>query len=162
MIRRSTHIYLGEDRIVLQPRDTSPTGPGFAGAPIHSLAHSASIEEILTELEKTLADCKMIPEPNGEAFKKLVDPLLAATGEKTWHAICRAFANINVQEEPGELVFSPWIPHYGWFSESRKYWRCDKTDRQEMGSALLAAARIAVEEQNLNNPPPFCSDASAC
>jgi hypothetical protein len=151
-MKRSAHIYIGEDRIIIAPLGLNNCA-WFHGAPVHSLPHSAPVAEILTELDLAL--------PRGQKpnlpidVKVLTKPLLTASGEKTWHAVCRSFACVDVEETATELVFSPLVPVRGAFSGSGKYWRCDKSNRQKKEVAFRAAAAIAIEEQNLHNPPPL-------
>lgn len=152
-MKRSASIYIGEDRIVLEPQDYSPEGSYHPGEPIITLPHSASVAEILAKLEVTLASCKQPTLPID--VKAIVRPLLAATGDKTWHAVCRAFANVDVRETDTELVFSPWIPHHGGFSGSGKDWHCDKSRQSDVVAGFRTAAAVAIEAQNLHNPPPL-------
>jgi hypothetical protein len=151
-MRRCAHIYIGEDRIILEPLGLL-NYVWYSGAPVHTLPHSARVEDILAGLEQTLAEGQQPTLPID--LKVLIKPLLTASGEKTWHSICRAFASVSVEETETELVFSPLVPIRGAFSGSGKYWRCDKSNHQERAAAFRAAAAIAIEEPNLHNPPPL-------
>jgi hypothetical protein len=88
-------------------------------------------------------------------LKALLKPLLVTAGEKTWRAVSRAFACVDVEETEAELVFNPWVPDHGGFSGSSKFWRCNKSNRAEKEAAFRAAAVVAIEAQNLHNPPPL-------
>jgi hypothetical protein len=151
-MRRCANIYIGEDRIILEPLGFL-NGVWYGGVPTHRLPHSATAAEILAELEPTLAEGQQPKLPID--LKVLQKPLLAATGEKTWRAVSRAFACVDVEETDAELVFSPWVPDLGGFSGSGKDWRCDKSNPQEKETAFRTAAAIAIEAQNLHNPPPL-------
>lgn len=152
---RAADIYIGEERIVLQPSDQVVPNSGHrAGSPVRTLPPSASLESILTALLQALADSREVQslpvDPKG-----LLKPLLNATGEKTWQAISRAFAYVGVHEEGDDgLVFFSGFPEKGAFLfRTEAHWRCKKSNRVEMAAAFRAAAAIAIEEQNLGNRP---------
>jgi len=155
LMRRGAAIYIGEDRIIICPVHPGTQGGGFLGPPIHKLAHSASVEQILAELEHTLAECKLVPPPSD--LKAAIQPFLAATGEKTSHAVSRCFAYIGVSEESEDgLVFYSGFPEKGSFLfRSESHWRCKKSSRTDISAAFRAAAAVSVEAQNLHNLPPL-------
>src|ERR1043165_3448042 len=107
-MKRSATVYLGENRILLQPSDSSPYG-SFAGYPVRTLPHTASVEEILDNLEETLADSRTNIDLPSNA-KALLKPLIAASGEKTWNAISRSFAYVGVSENEGKTAFFAGFP----------------------------------------------------
>src|ERR1700744_2259887 len=152
-MKRGVTILIGEDRIVMHPVNESVDGPNFIGLPVHTLAHSASVEKILAEFEVTIAESKIVEPPKDS--KASIRPLLAATGEKTWHAVSRSFKYIGVQEEANDgLVFFSGFPEKGGFLfRTEAHWHCKATSRADMGVAFRAAAAIAIEEQNLHNRP---------
>jgi len=155
---RHIQIYIGEDRIVLQPCHKFKHKYGddgrICGPPIFRVEHSAAVSEILAAVDQTFAACQEdAPEPTD--LKAVMQPLLAATGEKTWHAVTRSFAYISVEDVNGEFVFSPSIPDKGAFLGSGQYWRCNPADRDDMAAGFRAAATVAIEAQNLHNPPPL-------
>jgi hypothetical protein len=154
-MRRAATIYIGEDRIVMCPNHPVTQGGSFSGPPIHTLAHSASVEKILAELDETLAECHLVPLPTD--YKAAGQPLFAATGEKTWHAISRSFAYIGVSEEGADgVVFYSGFPEKGGFLfQTEAHWRCKKSSRADMAAAFRAAAAVSIEAQNLRNPPPL-------
>jgi hypothetical protein len=157
-MNRAIQIYIGEDRIVLQPCYTFRHKYGddgrFCGPPIVHLVHSASVDEILVAVDRTFAECqKDAPQPTD--LKAVMQPLLAATGEKTLNAVTRSFAYISVFELDGKLVFSALTPEKGAFVGSGQDWRCNPTDRAAMAEGFRAAAAVAIEAQNLHNPPPL-------
>jgi hypothetical protein len=157
-MNRSIDIFIGEDRIVLQPchafRHKYGDDGRFSGPPIVRVAHSATVSEILAAVDRTFDECQLdAPQPTD--IKAVIQPLLAATGEKTWNAITRSFANISVVELDDELVFSALIPEKGAFVGTGQDWRCNATDRAGMTAAFRAAAAVAIEAQNLHNPPPL-------
>ena len=152
--RRSADIYIGEDRIVIQHNDSGIYGGHFGGTPLRTLDHSSPVKKILTELKQALTECALgVPVP--QDLKAVGMPLLAATGEKTWHAITRSFACVHVEEEKEELVFSPWVPEKGSFWGTGSYWRSSKTSLADIAEAFRAAAAVAIEAQNLRNTPPL-------
>jgi hypothetical protein len=148
-------ILIGEDRIVMHPDNPGTHGGSFIGSPMRTLAHSASIGQILAEMDAAMADCKLVPPPAD--LKATMLPLLAATGEKTWHAISRSFAFIGVHEEGDDaLVFFSGFPEKGAFLfRTEAHWHCKKSSRADMAAAFRAAAAVAIEEQNLHNRPPL-------
>ena len=155
---RHIQIYIGEDRIVLQPCHKFKHKHGndgrICGPPIFRLAHSATVIEILTAIDQTFAACQEdAPEPTN--LKAVMQPLLAATGEKTWNAVTRSFAYVSVEDADGEFVFSPSNPDKGTFLGTGQYWRCNPADRGAMAVSFRAAAAVAIEAQNLHNPPPL-------
>jgi hypothetical protein len=153
-MNRRTAIYLGEDRILVQPQDTSPYGD-FAGGPVRTLSHTASLNEVLDVLEQTLADSRTIAEipPN---VKDLLKPLIAASGERTWSAISKAFAYVGVSEKNDQLTFFSGFPEKSAFLfRTEAHWRCQKHDRGQVGIAFRAAASTACDAQNLSNLPPL-------
>ena len=112
------------------------------------------MSEILEAVDRTFAACQEdAPEPKD--YKAVMQPLLAATGEKTWHAITRSFACVDVEEVDGEIIFSASTPEKGSFIGTGQDWRCNLTDRGDMAAAFRAAAAVAIEAQNLHNPPPL-------
>ena len=154
-MKRGATIYIGEDRIIMCPDHPGTQGGHFSGPPIHTLAHSASVEKILAELDETLAECKLVSPPID--LKAAGQPFFAATGEKTWHAISRSFAYIGVSEEGDDgLVFFSGFPEKGGFLfQTEAHWRCKKSSRTDMATAFRAAAAVSIEAQNLHNPPPL-------
>ena len=152
---RGATILIGEDRIVLHPDDPGTNGCSFTGLPMRTLAHSVSVEQILAELDATMADCKIVAPPTDA--KATIQPLLTATGEKTWHAVSRSFAYIGVREEADDrIVFFSGFPEKGSFLfQTEAHWRCKKSSRTDRATAFRAAAAVAIEAQNLRNPPPL-------
>ena len=55
---RSATIYIGEDRIVLQSHDFCDEGFYLVGTCVRTLPHSATVESILTELDRVLTESK--------------------------------------------------------------------------------------------------------
>ena len=153
-MNRSATVYLGEDRILMQPHDISPYGE-FEGEPVRTLSHAASLEEVLSLLEQSLADSRQIAEPP----LNMRDPpksLIAASGERTWSAISKAFAYVGVSEENDQLTFFSGFPEKGAFLfRTEAHWHCQKHDREQVRIAFRAAASTACEAQNLSNPPPL-------
>jgi hypothetical protein len=154
---RAAEIYIGEDRIVLQPSDQVVPNSGHrSGSPVRTLSNSASVESILTAVLQALADSKEVEGLVADA-KGLLKPLLIATGEKTWNAVSRAFAYVGAHEEGDDgLVFFSGFPEKGAFLfRTEAHWRCRKSSREDMAAAFRAAAAVAIEEQNLGNRPPL-------
>ena len=138
----------------MQPQDTSPYGD-FAGVPVRRLSHAASLDEVLSSLEQTLADSRTIHESPHDA-KALLKPLIEASGERTWGAISKAFAYVGVSEKNNQLTFFSGFPEKNAFLfRTEAHWRCQKHDREQVGIAFRAAAGIASDAQNLSNPPPL-------
>ena len=160
-MRRGATILVGEDRIVMHPDNPGTHGGSFTGFPMRTLAHSATVEQILAELDLTMADCKLVPPPTD--LKATIQPLLVATGEKTWHAVSRSFAYIGVHEEAEDgLVFYAGFPEKGSFLfQTESHWRCKKSSRTDMVAAFRAAAAVSIEAQNLHNPPTLRQYARA-
>lgn len=153
-MNRSAAIYLGEDRILMQPHDISPYG-NFAGEPVCTLSHTANLEEVLNLLEQTLAHSRTLAEmpPN---VKGLLNPLIAASGERTGNAITKAFAYVGVSEKNDQLTFYSGFPEKGAFLFRKEaHWRCSKHDRKQVTIAFRAAANAACTAQNLSSPPPL-------
>jgi hypothetical protein len=152
---RGAEIYIGEDRIVVQPTDQIVPNSGHRpGSPVRELSHSTSVESILTALLSALADSKEVELQIADP-KELLKPLLVATGEKTWNAVSRAFAYVGVHETGDDgLVFYSGFPEKGAFLFRKEaHWRCEKSDHPGMAAAFRAAAAVAIEEQNLGNRP---------
>ncbi len=157
-MNRNITIFIGEDRIIFRPRHKFRHKYGddgrYCGPPIFRIAHAATVSEILEAVDRTFAACQEdAPEPKD--YKAVMQPLLAATGEKTWHAITRSFACVDVEEVDGEIIFSASTPEKGSFIGTGQDWRCNLTDRGDMAAAFRAAAAVAIEAQNLHNPPPL-------
>ena len=155
---RSIRVFIGEDRIVLQPchkfRHKYGDDGRFCGSPVTCIAHSSTVSEILSAIDQTFSHCQDdAPQPTD--LKAELVPLLQVTKEKTWHAITRSFAYISIREEDTDLIFSPLRPEKGAFLGVGKLWRSSSADRAGMASAFRAAAAVAIEEQNLHNPPPL-------
>jgi hypothetical protein len=152
-LERSATVLIGEDRIIIYPSDQGAMGGGFTGSPMRQLPHHATVATILHELSLALADCKLVPPPTD--LKALLKPLLTATGEKTWNAIARSYACINVREEKEleAIVFDPWRPEKGAFLGMGKEARAKTADPAALATAFRAAAAVAIEEQNIHNPP---------
>ncbi|SRR5258706_922497 len=154
-MNRGAAIFLGEDRIVVQSQDRNCDGAYLAGSVVRTLPHSADVESILIETERALADSKDAVSASSDA-KALLRPLLAATGEKTWHAISRAFAYVGVTQDDRGIEFYPGFPEKGAFLfRTEAHWRCDMSDRAGMVAGFREAAVAAVEAQNLASPPPL-------
>jgi hypothetical protein len=155
--RRSIQIFLGEDRIVMRPSHNfkGKHGPGhYCGLPVTRIAHESTMNEVLAAIEQTLSQCQEnAPEPAD--YKAEMQPLLKATGEKTWNAITRSFALVSVIESEGELLFTALAPEKGAFLGTGKSWTCKAADREAMASTFRAAAAVAMEAQNLHSPPPL-------
>jgi hypothetical protein len=150
-VKRSATIFIGEDRILLQPNDTSPYG-NYAGCPVRTLPHAVSSCELLEILEETLADCRTNFELPVD-LKARLKPLIAASGQKTWNAISRNFAYVGVSENNDELTFFSGFPEKGAFLFRREaHWHCNRKYQTQMAAALRAAASVAIEAQNLANP----------
>jgi hypothetical protein len=153
-MNRSAAIYLGEDRILMQPQDASPFG-NFAGEAVCTLSHAASMEEVLNLLEQTLVQSRTLGEIPSN-LKGLLNPLIAASGERTWNAISKAFAYVGVSEKNDRLTFFSGFPEKGAFLFRKEaHWRCSKQDREQVTVAFRAAASTACDAQNLSNPPPL-------
>jgi hypothetical protein len=154
-MKRGATILIGEDRIVMHPENPSAHGPSFIGLPMRALPHSASVEKILVELEATMADSKLVEPPTD--LKASIQPLLAATGEKTWHAISRSFAYIGVLEDDGDgLMFFSGFPEKGAFLfRTEAQWRCKKSSHADVVLAFREAASVSIKAQNLHHPPPL-------
>jgi len=151
-MNRSAAIYLGEDRILMQPQDSSPYG-NFAGEPVCTISHAANLEVVLNLLEQTLAHSRTLAEmpPN---VKGLLNPLIAASGERTWNAISKAFAYVGVSEKNDQVTFSSGFLEKGAFLFRKEaHWHCSKHDREQVAVAFRAAAHTACEAQNLSTPP---------
>src|ERR1041385_9073451 len=153
-MNRGAAILLGEDRIVVQSQDRNCDGAYLAGSLARKLPHSADVESILTEMERALAESKDgVSAPAADA-KSLLGPLLAATGERTWHAISRAFAYVGVAEDERGIEFYAGFPEKGAFLfRTEAHWRCDRSNRTGMAAGFREAAVAAIEAQNLSNPP---------
>jgi hypothetical protein len=153
-MHRSIRIFIGEDRIVLDSSHTFGTDGRFCGAPIIRLDHAATVSEILAAVDQALANCREdVPAPTD--FKAVMLPLLDATGEKTWRAVSRSFALISVEQADREMIFTPMFPEKGAFVGDGTKWRFDTSNRDDMSAAFRAAAAVAIEAQNLHNPPPL-------
>jgi hypothetical protein len=153
-MNRCASIYLGEDRILMQPNDISPYG-NFAGEPVCTLSHATSLEEVLNLLEQTLSHSRTLTEipPN---VKGLLNHLIGASGERTWNAISKSFAYVGVSEKNDQLTFYSGFPEKGSFLFRKEaHWHCSKHDRPQVTLAFRTAASAACEAQNLSNPPPL-------
>jgi hypothetical protein len=166
-ILRGINVYIGEDRIVIQPSYTygkvwsGKNGiqcrNSFLGFQILTVRHSAPVSEILVAIDLMSDRClDDFPAPiDKELFKTGLQLLLKATGEKTWNAITRSYANVSITEYGQERTFSPWIPEKGAFIGTHQSWSCNFSNREQMEAAFKDAAAVAVEAQNLHNPPPL-------
>jgi len=163
---RAIDIYIGEDRIVIQPFYTfgkiwsGKNGINckyrFHGFQILTIRHSAPVSEILNAIDQMSARClDDVPAPTDEDRKTGLQLLLKATGAKTWNAITRSYAHISVAEYGQERTFSPMIPEKGAFIGTHQSWPCNFSNREQMGTAFRDAALVAIEAQNLHNPPPL-------
>lgn len=166
-ILRAISVYIGEDRIVIQPSYTHGkiwSGKNgiqcrnrFLGFQILTVRHSAPVSEILDAIDQMSDRClDDVPTPTDEELLKTgLQLLLKATGEKTWNAITRSYANVSITEYGQERTFSPWIPEKGAFIGIDKSWTCNFSNREQMEAAFKGAAAVAIEAQNLHNPPPL-------
>jgi hypothetical protein len=165
-ILKVVEIYFGEDRIILQPwytygkpwsgKNGIKCKNRIAGFQILAICHSTPVNEILTFLDQMFENClDDVPEPTEQDRKARIQLLLLATGEKTWHAITRSYANIGVTEIGQERGFRPGIPEKGSFLGHQKDWSCNFSNREQMEAAFKDAAAVAIEAQNLHNPPPL-------
>jgi hypothetical protein len=66
-----------------------------------------------------------------------------------------AIRGVSVVELAGELVFSALVPEKGAFVGAGQDWRCNPTGRAAMAAKFRAAAAVAIEAQNLHDPPPL-------
>ena len=157
-MNKAIRIFIGEDRIVLEPchtfRHKYGVDGGICGPPIVRVPHSATVSEILDAVNRTFVECQNDATPPPD-LKAVMQPLLAATGEKTWNAITRSFAHVSVQELDGQLIFTPSTPEKGSFCSTDQKWHCNPADRAALATAFRAAAAVAIEAQNLRNPPPL-------
>jgi hypothetical protein len=165
-ILRGISVYIGEDRIVIQPSYTYGKIWGgknginckyrFSGFQILTIRHSAPVSEILDAIDQMSARClDDVPAPTDEDRKTGLQLLLKATGEKTWNAITRSYAHISVTEYGQERTFSPLIPEKGAFTGTHQSWSCNFSNREQMEAAFKQAALVAIEAQNLHNLPPL-------
>ena len=163
---RLIEVYIGEDRIVIQPwytygqpfngKNNIQCKYRFAGFQILTLRHSAPVSEILDAIDQMSAQClDDVPAPTDEDRKIGLQLLLTATGEKTWNAITRSYANVGVTEYGHERTFDPMIPEKGAFVGHQKDWACSFSNREQMEAAFKEAALVAIESQNLHHPPPL-------
>jgi hypothetical protein len=153
---RSAAIYLGEDRIVIEPHDKAVSGLCVGSPQVRCLNHRASVEEILAALEQTLAVCRTgIPHPNWKD-KTRMQPLLVASGEKTWHAVSVSFAYVGVTDTGNNFDFYCGFPEKGAFLfQEEAHWAAKRSKRAEVVAAFRAAAKEAIDAQSLRNPPPL-------
>lgn len=151
-MNQSAAVFIGEDRILMQPQDASPYG-NYAGLPVRTLPHASSLSDVLDNLEQTLKDSRTIVDPPKD-LKALLKPLIAASGEKTWSAISKSFAYVGVSEKDDVLTVFSGFPEKGSFLfRTEAHWHCNKQDKTQKALAFCAAARVAIEAQNLSNPP---------
>jgi len=165
-VLRVVEVYIGEDRIVIQPwytygkpfsgKNDIKCKYRFAGFQILTIRHSAPVSEILDAIDQTSDRClDDVPAPTDQDRKTGIQLLLQATGEKTWHAITRSYANIGVSEYGQVRSFRPGIPEKGSFMGHQQEWSCNFSNREQMEAAFKDAAAVAIEAQNLHNPPPL-------
>ena len=155
-ILRGIGVYIGEDRIVIQPSYTYGTiwdgkdgikcRNRFYGFQILIIRHSAPVSEILDAIDQMSARClDDVPAPTDEDRNTGLQLLLKATGEKTWNAITRSYAHISVTEYGQERTFSPYIPEKGAFVGTHQSWPCNFSNREQMEAAFKDAAAVAIE-----------------
>jgi hypothetical protein len=165
-ILRIISVDIGEDRIVIQPSYTYGdiwNGKNgikcrnqFLGFQILTVRHSAPVSEILDAIDQMSGQClDDVPLPSDEDRKIGLQLLLKATGEKTWNAITRSFAHISVTEYGQERTFQPSFPEKGAFIGHEQSWSCNFSNHEQMATAFKEAALVAIEAQNLHNPPPL-------
>jgi hypothetical protein len=166
-ILRGIGVYIGEDRIVILPsytygkiwdgKDGIKCRNSFYGFQILTIRHSAPVSEILDAIDQMSDRCHDdVPAPTDEELLKTgLQLLLKTTGEKTWNAITRSYAHISVTEYGQERTFSPLKPEKGAFVGTHQSWSCNFSNREQMEAAFKDAAAVAIEAQNLHNPPPL-------
>jgi hypothetical protein len=153
---RSAAIFLGEDRIVIQPDDRAVSGFGVASPYVRCLSHAATVQEILVAVDESLTACRIgVPDPDPRDRKSAaIQQLLAATGEKTWHAVSRSFAYVGVTDSGKSLEFFTGFPEKGAFLFRKEaHWSCKHSKGSGVVAAFRAAAVAAIDAQSLRNPP---------
>jgi hypothetical protein len=140
VLRKAT-AYLRKNRIVICPVSETTDGVGIVSMPIFDI----DVNDLSGLGQATLAAVenskKQVPHPTLNEWNELFDPVLKATGVKSWNTFSRSAKNVMISFETNRVVFVPTKnlgPRDG-FSPLFEKERSSAPTVAEVGAALKAS-----------------------